>query len=166
LCAGIVTNSRTVCSLLLNDAIPCCRVPRCHVVDIDTNVRISWVRLRSTSLFQKVSNSTATNLFAAKKVESLIWSRLTRPRPEPSVGVGGGKSGLARKNISPSEYLSAPSEEMMKEKLVVKLATSRVLFSQRSMVSEYVARPQLSTAFGVSWMTEPEIVAFPVSIIG
>jgi hypothetical protein len=108
--------------------------------------------------FQKVSNSTATNLFAAKKVESLIWSRLTRPRPEPSVGVGGGKSGLARKNISPSEYLSAPSEEMMKEKLVVKLATSRVLFFQRSMVSEYVARPQLSTAFWVSWMTEPKIV--------
>ena len=75
------------------------------------------------------------------------------------------ESGLVRKKISPSEYLSAPSEEMIKEKLVVKLANFPVLFSQRCMVSKYVARPQLSNAFGLSWISEPEIVAFLVIVI-
>ncbi|XP_059446424.1 L-type lectin-domain containing receptor kinase IX.1-like [Corylus avellana] len=79
--------------------------------------------------------------------------------------LGGGKSGLVRKKLSPSEYLSAPSEEMIKEKVVVKLATIPVFFSQRCMVSEYVARPQFSTAFGVGWMAEPEIEAFPAIVI-
>ena len=55
---------------------------------------------------------------------------------------------------------------MMKEKLEVKLATFPDFSSQRCICSEYVARPQLSTSSGVSWITEPNIVAFPVRFIG
>ncbi|KAK7859453.1 hypothetical protein CFP56_006026 [Quercus suber] len=78
-----------------------------------------------------------------------ICTRLTRPRPELSVGLGSGKFGVERKNMSPSEYLSLPRESMMKEKLEVKLATFPEFLSQRCICSEYVARPQLSTSSGV-----------------
>ena len=52
---------------------------------------------------------------------------------------------------------------MMKEKLEVKLATPEFL-SQRCICSEYVARPQLSTSSGVSWIIETEFVVFPVEL--
>ena len=68
--------------------------------------------------------------------------------------------------MSPSEYLYLPRESIMKEKLEVKLATFPEFLSQRCICSEYVARPQLYTSSGVSWIIEPEFVALLVGVTG
>ena len=55
------------------------------------------------------------------------------PRWVPSVAVvfGSGNSGVERKNVSPSEYVSLPCELMIKEKLVLKLVTFPDFLFQR-----------------------------------
>lgn len=67
--------------------------------------------------------------------------------------------------MSPSEYLSLPSELTIKEKLVVKSASSPDSLSQRRISREYLARPHLSDSSGVRRMTEREKVAFPFNVI-
>lgn len=88
------------------------------------------------------------------------------PRWLPSVAVvfGSGNSGVERKNVSPSEYVSLPCELMIKEKLVLKLVTFPNFLFQRCNGSGYMTRPHLFTASGVSWINVPEILALPLRI--